>query len=169
MPFIIVDLQGKGTAGGYLKIDGERAIMLTDDLLIYVPAGNHYLEFSSQSAAERGIANFNVAVGNYKTAAWSERNAVDGKISEYFSEHSAMMFTVISDASGHILDLPKYSIEELTDEKYQELTEIYQAAWKKPRKQKSRDLKLNCFCAFSLAVSAHTGFIAMNTAWASCI
>lgn len=126
MPYIVVNLQGQGTAGGFLKIDGERAIALSDDLIIQLPVGHHYLSFSSQSPSARGMANLNAAVGNYKTAAWAERNSVDGEISEYFSETSVMQFTVISDSRGHILDLPKYVVKELTEEEYDELTQIYE-------------------------------------------
>lgn len=126
MPFIIVNLQGQASAGGYLKIDGERALALYDDMLIPVPTGHHYLEFSSQSPSARTISNLNVAVGNYKTAAFAERNAVDGNISEHFPENGVMYFTVISDARGHILDLPKYNICEVEDEEIERLTDLYQ-------------------------------------------
>lgn len=125
MPYIIVDLQGQGTAGGYLKVDGGRQIALTDDMIIEVGVGTHYLDFSSQSTAMRGMSKLNMAVGNYNTAAWAERNSVDGKITEHFSTNSVMLFTVVSDAAGHILDLPTYRIEEASDEKYQGLTDLY--------------------------------------------
>lgn len=127
MPYIIVDLQGKASNGGYLKIDGGGQIALGDDMLIQVDPGTHYLEFSSKSTAERSINNLNAAVGNYRTAAWGERNAIDGKITEHFDEKSVMLFTVVSDASGHILDLPKYSVQEVTDEKYAELDQEYRS------------------------------------------
>lgn len=127
MPYIIVDLQGKASNGGYLKIDGGGQIALSDDMLIQVDPGTHYLEFSSKTTAQRSINNLNAAVGNYRTAAWGERDAVDGKITEHFEPQSVMLFTVVSDASGHILDLPKYSVQEVTDEKYAELAQMYRS------------------------------------------
>lgn len=127
MPYIVVDLQGQARAGGYLKVDGGSQIALSDDMIIEVDPGTHYLEFSSQSSVQRGLSKLNVAVGNYNTAAWAERNSVDGNITERFSDNSLMLFTVVSDHAGHILGQPTYTIEELSDEKYQELTDMYNA------------------------------------------
>lgn len=125
MAFIIVDLQGGASAGGYLKVDGGSAIQLTDDMLIPVSEVTHYLEFSSQSPTERGLSNLNVAVGNYRTAAWAEKDAVDGKITEFFPELSVMLFTVVSDSKGHILDLPSYKMRELEPEEHDELVQTF--------------------------------------------
>ena len=36
-----------------------------------------------------------------------------------------MLFTVISDGSGHVLDLPRYEMREMDADKYLELTEMY--------------------------------------------
>ena len=127
MPYIIVNLQGQATAGGYLKVDGDSQIPLSDDLIISLDPGTHYLEFSSQSSAQRGLSNLNVAVGNYNTAAWAEKDAVDGKITEHFNERSVMLFTVVSDAKGRILDLPSYNLADYDADKYQELTELYES------------------------------------------
>lgn len=141
MPFIIVNLQGQASAGGYLRIDGDRAIPLSDDMLIAVNEGDHYLEFSSQSPSARTISNLNMAVGNYKTAAFSERNAVDGKISEYFPKNSVMYFTVISDAYGRVLDLPKYTIQEIDDEENQRLINLYNKRVEQARIDEENELK----------------------------
>lgn len=125
MPFIIIDLQGKQTAGGYLKVDGDGAISLSDDLMIAVEPGTHCLEFSSQSSTQRGLANFNAAIGNYNTAAWAEKDAIDGKITERFSENSVMILSIISNSTGRILDLPTYNMREVSDEEYNELCDMY--------------------------------------------
>ena len=125
MPYIIVDLQGQATAGGYLQIDGGRQIELDDDDMIAVSVGTHHLDFSTQSTAMRNMSKLNVAVGNYSTAAWAEKDAVDGKITEYFPENGVMLFTGVSDGSGHVLDLPTYTLDAVSDEKYQNLTDIY--------------------------------------------
>ncbi len=126
MPYIVISLEGQASAGGFLKVDGGAQIALSDDLMIKVSEGTHYLEFSSQSSAQRGLSRLNAAVGNDSIAAWSERNAVDGKISETFSKNSAMLFKVISDSRGHILDLPTYSMKELTDEDYEDMNRMYE-------------------------------------------
>jgi len=125
MPYIIIDLQGHQSAGGYLRVDGGAQIALSDDLIIKVAPGTHHLGFSSENAASRNLSKLNVAVGNYRTAMWNERNAVDGKISATFDENSVMFLTVVSDASGHILDLPQYRVQEMDDEDIAELEEMY--------------------------------------------
>lgn len=125
MPYIIVDFQGQASAGGYLKVDGGSQIALSDDMMIEVSVGTHYLEFSSKSSAERGMSKLNAAVGNYNTAAWMEKDSVDGKISEYFPEKGVMIFTVVSDGSGHILDLPRYNVQEVDADEYLRLNNLY--------------------------------------------
>ena len=132
MPYIVVDFQGQATAGGYLKVDGGKQIMLTDDMMIEVSVGTHYLEFSSQSSAQRGMSKLNAAVGNYNVAAWSEKDAVDGKITVDFPRNSSMLFTVVSDRSGHILDLPQYHVDVFSDEEYSKLEDIYREKLSKP-------------------------------------
>lgn len=156
MPFIIVSLEGRGTAGGYLKIDGGRQIELSDDLMIQVSVGNHCLEFSSQSSAERGIANLNVAVGNYRTAAYAERNAVDGIITEYFPELSVMRLTVMSDSRGHILDMPRFSMLELSEEDYQGLDELYEERLEAAAATEKRTIGIELLlCLFLGGLGAH--------------
>lgn len=124
MPYIIVDLQGARSAGGFLKIDGGKQIALSDDLVIPIAAGVHNLQFSSQSSAQRGLANLNAAVGNYRLAASAEKNAVDGIITETFYKNSMMRLVVVSDASGHILDLPQYQMSQLDENEIKEIEEI---------------------------------------------
>lgn len=125
MPYIVVDLQGQASAGGYLKVDGGDPIALYDDMIIEVSAGTHLLEFSSQNSIQKGLTKLNAAVGNHNTVAWMERNTVEGAIEEHFPYNGLMLFTVVSDGFGNITEQPTYGIEELTDEKYQELTEMY--------------------------------------------
>ena len=159
MPYIIIDFQGQATAGGYLKVDGGQQIELSDDMMIEVSVGTHYLEFSSKSSVERGISNLNVAVGNYRTAAWAEKDAVDGKITERFPENGVMLFTVVSDSAGHIMDLPTYSIESVPDERYQELTNIYNeriAAMEEEYEQEKSTRGIEfLLCFFLGALGAH--------------
>ena len=125
MPYIIADLQGAATFGGYLKVDGGPSIALSDDLMIYVAPGTHYLEFTSQNSAERGMSKLNAAVGNYRTAAWMEKDAVDGKITETFYENTAMLFTVVSDNACNIVDLPTYEMQDLAPDRMANLDSMY--------------------------------------------
>ena len=127
MPYISIEFAGQKTFGGYLRIDNGPQILLRENLLIYVDSGSHYLSFSSQSGAQRAISNMNVAVGNYRTAAWGERNSVDGDITETFYDDSLMVFSVVSDAKGHILGQPRFSISSLSDEEMEEVEKVYEA------------------------------------------
>lgn len=125
MPYIIVEFAGQKTFGGYLQIDGGKQIQLFDDLIIPVDPGTHYLNFSTQTTAQRNLAKLNVAVGNYRTAAWAEKDSVDGEISQEFDEDEVMIFTVVSDAKGHILDQPRFSFRVLNEEEMKEIDTLY--------------------------------------------
>ena len=112
MAYIQIELAGQKTFGGYLKIDGEKQIKLIDGLLIPVSAGTHYLDFSSESKASRNMSKANAALGNYREAAFMERNSVDGEI------------TVVSDKKSRILGLPQYTVRELDESELETATAI---------------------------------------------
>ena len=126
MPYILVEFAGEKTFGGYLRINNGSQIQLMDGLLIKVEPGTHYLSFSSQNSVNRGLSKLNAAVGNYNMAAWSERNSVDGDITETLEGNDVMLFTVVSDRGGHILSQPRYTIKEFTDEGIKEVDEKYE-------------------------------------------
>ena len=126
MAFISIELAGKKTFGGYLRIDNGAQIKLVDNLIIYVSEGTHYLSFSSESAASRTMTKMNAAVGNYKTAAWNERNSVDGSITHTFDSNDVMFFTVVSDAAGHILDEPTFTVREFDEEEMKKAEALYE-------------------------------------------
>ena len=126
MPYILVEFAGEKTFGGYLRINNGSQIQLMDGLLIKLEPGTHYLSFSSQNSVNRGLSKLNAAVGNYNMAAWSERNSIDGDITESLDENDVMLFTVVSDRGGHILDQPRFTIKEFTDEGIKEVDEKYE-------------------------------------------
>ena len=124
MAYIQIELAGQKTFGGYLKIDGEKQIKLVDGLLIPVAAGTHYLDFSSESKASRNMSKANAAMGNYREAAFMERNSVDGEITVTLDENDLMTFTVVSDKKSHILGLPTYTVRELDESELETATAI---------------------------------------------
>ena len=127
MAYISIEFAGQKTFGGYLQIDGGKQIPLLDDLIIKVTPGTHHLYFSTQTTTQRNLTKVNVAVGNYSTAAWSERNSVDGEITETFDENDVLFMTIVSDANGHILDQPQVTMREFTDEEMAEAHQLYEA------------------------------------------
>ena len=124
MAYIQIELAGQKTFGGYLKIDGEKQIKLIDGLLIPVSAGTHYLDFSSESKASRNMSKANAALGNYREAAFMERNSVDGEITVTLDENDLMTFTVVSDKKSRILGLPQYTVRELDESEFETATAI---------------------------------------------
>lgn len=124
MAYIQIELAGQKTFGGYLKIDGEKQIKLIDGLLIPVSAGTHYLDFSSESKASRNMSKANAALGNYREAAFMERNSVDGEITVTLDENDLMTFTVVSDKKSRILGLPQYTVRELDESELETATAI---------------------------------------------
>ena len=125
MAYILIEFAGQKTFGGYLKIDGGRQIPLYDGQMIRIEPGTHYLSYSTQSASQRGIAKLNAWAGNNRIAAAYERNAVDGDITESFGSNEAMLFTVVSDGAGHVLDQPQYRMKEFDDEEIKEFDKLY--------------------------------------------
>mgnify|MGYP000142635678 FL=1 len=124
MAYIQIELAGQKTFGGYLKIDGEKQIKLIDGLLIPVSAGTHYLDFSSESKSSRNMSKANAALGNYREAAFMERNSVDGEITVTLDENDLMTFTVVSDKKSRILGLPQYTVRELDESELETATAI---------------------------------------------
>lgn len=124
MAYIQIELAGQKTFGGYLKIDGEKQIKLIDGLLIPVSAGTHYLDFSSESKASRNMSKANAALGNYREAAFMERNSVDGEITVTLDENDLMTFIVVSDKKSRILGLPQYTVRELDESELETATAI---------------------------------------------
>lgn len=163
MAFIVIDLAGKGTYGGYLKIDGGKRIKLTDDLLIYVDAGTHYLSYTSLDGLTSGVAAMNRAVGNNRTAAYHEKDAVEGEITAAFGENDMMVFTVVSDARGRVLSLPSYKIRELSDSDYQKTVDLYKNQGSSPSADGNGSEKsvLVAFllCMFLGGVGAHQFYL----------
>ena len=124
MAYIQIELAGQKTFGGYLKIDGEKQIKLIDGLLIPIAEGTHHLDFSSESKASRNMSKANAALGNYREAAFMERNSVDGEINVTLDENDLMTLTVVSDKKSHILGLPQYTVRELDESELETATAI---------------------------------------------
>lgn len=138
MPYIQIEFAGQKTFGGFLTVDGgaERAVF--DGQLISVTPGTHYLSFSSINAVRRGAIKFNAKVGNYGQAYNAVKDTISGNITELFDDTSVMNFVIVSDGSGHILDLPTYTMNTLDEETYAEVEKEYQdylAAIKKKREE----------------------------------
>lgn len=159
MAFISIELAGEKTFGGYLQIDGGRQIELIDELIIPVSPGTHHLYFSTQTTTQRNLSKVNVAVGNYRTAAWAERNSVDGTLTETFGEKDVLFFTVVSDANGHVLDQPEVNLKEFSDEEFEEAKKIYEAQQQylanMANDEKGTAIKELLLCFFLGGIGAH--------------
>ena len=125
MPYILIDIQGQGSFGGYLSIDGAKAIQLYDGMMIEIACGAHDLKFSSESSVDRVLYKANLVVGNYDVVDHIEKHAVDCSVTEHFSEKSAMLLTVVCDSYGHILESPTYKLQEFDPDTYHEIKSDY--------------------------------------------
>ncbi|MBE6530081.1 MAG: hypothetical protein E7680_05765 [Ruminococcaceae bacterium] len=122
MAFIVVELQGEKTAGGYLKIDGRNETHLSDDLIIEVSPGTHHLTFSNQSdMREAGKALLNLVTDGTLGNSVADQYG----ITEVFSGRTIMMLTVVSGPLGEILSAPSYKKAEADDETLKSITEEY--------------------------------------------
>ena len=124
MAFIVVELQGEKTAGGYLKIDGTNETHLSDDLIIQVSPGTHHLGFSNQSSLrEAGKTLLNL----FTDGTLGNSVAEEYEITETFSERTVMRLQVVSGPLGQILSAPGYAKAEADDETFQAIEDEYNA------------------------------------------
>ena len=70
------------------------------------------------------MSKANAALGNYREAAFMERNSVDGEITVTLDENDLMTFTVVSDKKSRILGLPQYTVRELDELELETATAI---------------------------------------------
>ena len=124
MAFIVVEVQGKKTSGGYLKIDGANETHLSDDLIIEVSPGTHHLGFSDQSdMREAGKSLLNL----FTDGTIGNSVAQQYEITEDFTERTIMKLTVVSGPLGQILSVPTYSKIEADDQALLTIAEEYNA------------------------------------------
>lgn len=126
MAYIAIEYGGKKTFGGYLSVDGDKQMILTEGLLIKVGAGTHNLEFMSVPSANKKILDANVYAGNVATVHMMTESWVEGTITERLEENDLLTLTVVSDNNGKILDLPTYQITSLDEEGMKTADQLYQ-------------------------------------------
>lgn len=110
MAYILVDLQGKATNGGWLSYDGGGSYKLTDGRLISIEPGTHYLDFRAESPEQRRSVS-----GIAKVALLGSDDS-NGQLVMEFSNNSVLKLTIISDANGKILSKPSWVMLEADDE-----------------------------------------------------
>lgn len=155
MPYIIIDLQGPVNDPGYLKVDRSKQFVLSDGMMLAVSVGTHHLRFSTHRHAHSGLAHLH----NERDTAMANDDDLDDVITADFSKNSVMHFTVTYDGYGHILDTPTFSMETVSDEQYQSLSEQYNIQTHEPLSptdEKSKTLGTELLlCLFLGMLGAH--------------
>lgn len=125
MAYICIEYGGKKTFGGYLSVDGDKQMILSEGLMIKVEGGTHHLHFMNVPKANTKILDANVMAGNVGTVNMMLDNLVEGDITESLDDNDLMTFTVVSDNNGKILDLPTYKVTSLDEEGMKEADKLY--------------------------------------------
>ncbi len=124
MAYIKIEYAGKKTFGGYLSVDGGPQVVLKNGDLIKVDAGEHNLDFKSIPFGNNSTVKTNAFVGAIDRFS-QLGNEVMGTITKTLEEDDVLVLSVVSDADGHILDLPSYTIYKITDSDVAKLDEAY--------------------------------------------
>lgn len=156
MAYIAIEFGGKKTFGGYLSVDGDKQMMLSDGFLIKVDSGTHNLYFMNVPKTNRKIADANFALGvlgasrtNLMTSLYMDSKMIEGEITETLQDNDLLTLTVVSDDNGKILDMPLYRITPMTDEGMVKLDEIYQEQVKEGIQRDGSNVKTEFFiCLF---------------------
>ena len=156
MAYIAIEFGGKKTFGGYLSVDGDKQMILSEGLLLKVDGGTHNLYFMNVPKANRKIADANFALGlagasrtNLMTSLYMDSKIIEGEITEDLKDNDLLTLTVVSDNNGKILDMPLYRITPMNEEGMQKLDEIYQEQLKDGIQKDGSNVKTEFFiCLF---------------------
>ena len=126
MAYIGIEYGGKKTFGGYLSVDGDKQMVLTEGLLIKLEPGTHNLHFMNVPSANKTILDANVYAGNVGTVMMMADSMLEGDITISVEYNDLVTLTIVSDDNGKILDMPLYEITELDSEAMVEADRLYQ-------------------------------------------
>lgn len=122
--FIHIEFGGGGTAGGYLSIDGGKAIKLKNDMIFALNPGSHNFAFSNKSKASRLASTATALNGDIIGTYALEHDAIDGDVTLALDENDMAFFTIVSNNFGKVIALPTYTIGELNEEQAAEAAAI---------------------------------------------
>ena len=125
MAYITTEYGGKKTFGGYLSIDGDKQIVLTEGVLIKVPSGSHNLNYMNVPKANKKIMDANIYAGNVGTVHMMAESMIEWDYPVELEENDLLTLKVISDDNGKILSVPDYEIVELSEEAIAEANRLY--------------------------------------------
>ena len=129
-------IYGNESFGGYLSVDGQRAIRIEDDMTYQLEPGPHRIEVFSTSNAERAAGRFQANVYNMTSS--------DGPLLDTIQRNQALknmgdswnIDTVVGDgqcltlgirSSGmKIVAAPAYEISDLSEEEIERLEEFFE-------------------------------------------
>ena len=125
MAYLVISVAGNPQFGGYLSVDGEASVLLTDDITYELRSGLHYFEIFTTSDAQRKLGKgqqvFNsiVDTGGF-IGAVSEAQA-ENSLGESWSfqarvdDDEAIFIDIVSKGNS-IMTAPHYRIRQLDDE-----------------------------------------------------
>lgn len=132
-------IDGNKDFGGYLSVDGEKAIKIGDDMTYELSPGHHSLVIYSTSDAQRAAGKFQATVYNNTSSSGAimdtlERksalsNLGDGWEINVIVDNNQMITLNILSKGSKLVAAPLYNVIDLSDEDVAELEKRFEE-WK---------------------------------------
>ncbi len=129
-------IDGNKNFGGYLSVDGEKSISITDDMTYELTPGHHSLIIHSKSDAERASGKLRANLYNNTSSDGAlmdsiERASIlkslgDGWEINVMVENNEMLTLNVLSKGNKILNAPAYQVVELSAEEIEDLEKKFE-------------------------------------------
>lgn len=143
MAYLVISVAGNPDFGGYLSVDGESSILLTDDITYELTSGAHYFEIFTKSDAQRKLGQgqqvFNNIMGTGGFIGAISEAQAENSLGESWNfqvragDDEAVFIDIVSKGNT-ILSAPRYRVTQLDDETLEHLQSIFRAQEEEQRK-----------------------------------
>ena len=135
MAYLVISVNGNPEFGGYLSLDGESSVLVSNDDIYKISNGAHYYELFTRSDAQRRAgenSNFvnnlfgaSGVLGYFADAAASNAMGESWSFQAHVDEDEALVIEIVS-RGKEILCAPQYRIYPLDEETIKEFESCFE-------------------------------------------
>lgn len=135
MAYLKLEISGNTSFGGYLSMDGGKAIKVEDEMFYEIPSGRHTFVVHSASNASRSYAKFQAGLYNNTSSSGAildaiERHQIQKGLGDSWEfevdlDDDELLRICITSSGDQIVDDPAYAIQQLDDEDLAALEEMF--------------------------------------------